>query len=187
MKFATFYAFSTENQHRPPEEVAGLLKLFDEYLDDIKSLMHKNYRIKFLGDLSYFSDELQYKMRDAEETSKDNDRLTCLLAVNYGGRAEIVNAALQLIQDGVAPGDLTEEVFARRLYTGDFPDFDLLIRPGGEKRLSNFLLWQSAYAEFVFMDDLLFPDFNREHLLNAVRAFSARERRFGKVGELTGQ
>jgi undecaprenyl diphosphate synthase len=173
---ATFYAFSTENQKRPEKEVDGLMKLFSQYLGDIKNL-NKNAKFRFLGDLSYFGEELREKMYKAEAETAQNNGITCCLAVNYGGRAEIVNAVRSAVKQNVT---VTEENFSEFLYTAGLPELDLLIRTGGEKRISNFLLWQAAYAEFYFTNTL-WCDFREKEIDAALEDFAGRDRRFGRV------
>jgi undecaprenyl diphosphate synthase len=178
--YATFYAFSTENKTRPKDEVEALLKLFDDYLDDIREMDAKNARLKFIGDLSFFSDSTREKMLEAEDATKDNTGFTCCLALNYGGRDEILHAVKRIVTEGCNLSALNEETFADYLYTKDLPDVDLIIRTAGEQRLSNFLIWQAAYAEYYYTDTL-FPDFGKKELDNALEEFSERGRRFGKI------
>jgi len=161
LQYVTFYAFSTENRKRPKDEVDALISLFDEYLDDIRKMSDKNVRLRFLGDLDFFSPKTQEKMRDAESATKDNTGLNCSLAVNYGGRDEILHAVRRLTAEGCALAQLSEETFERYLYTAGMPDVDLIIRTGGELRTSNFLIWQAAYAEYVCAD-VLWPDFGKK-------------------------
>jgi undecaprenyl diphosphate synthase len=178
--YATFYAFSTENKKRPKDEVEALLKLFDEYLDDIREMDSKNVRLRFIGDLNFFSDSTRIKMLEAENATKDNTGFTCCLALNYGGRDEILHAVRRLVTEGCNLSALNEETFGDFLYTKDMPDVDLVIRTGGEQRLSNFLIWQAAYAEYVYTD-VLFPDFGKKDLEKALTEFAERNRRFGGV------
>ncbi len=184
IKNITFYAFSTENWKRPKDEVDAIIELFREYIVDVRNYIGEEVRVLFLGDKSIFDEDLQKKMTDLEEDTKDNHEMTMLLAINYGGRDEIVHAS-RLIAQKVAAGeisadDITEEMFGEYLYTKDVPDVDLMIRPSGELRLSNFLIWQSAYAEFYFTD-VLWPDFVPEELEKALVSFAGRSRRFGGV------
>ena len=176
--FLTVYTLSTENWSRPKEEVDYLMNLLSEYLDDVKKHEKENIRLCFLGDKTPLRDDLKKKIIDIEQRSAKNDGITVNLALNYGGRDEIVRAARRLAAQGVRPEDITEETFASALDTAGIPDPDLLIRPSGELRLSNFLLWQSAYTEFVFMD-VLWPDFSPADLNDAILQFSRRSRRFG--------
>ncbi|MGN0665112.1 MAG: polyprenyl diphosphate synthase [Huintestinicola sp.] len=184
IKYATFYAFSTENWSRPQEEVKELMKLFDEYLKDAFQFSGKKIRIKFLGDKSPFPDSLREKMIRLERESAEYDEMTVLLAMNYGGRDDITHAARKIAElaanGDIKPSDVDESLVSGLLYTGGIPDADLIIRPSGELRLSNFLLWQAAYAELYFAD-VLWPDFNRKELDKAIEAYSHRSRRFGGV------
>lgn len=185
IKYLTVYAFSTENWSRPMEEVGALMRLFKEYLEEaLRDFMDENIRVRFIGDVSAFPEELRELIREVEEASAPKTGMVLNLAMNYGGRAEITRAAKAFAQDvaqGKAkPEDLTEEGFSRYLYTGGQPDPDLIIRPSGEERLSNFLLWQSAYAEFVYFD-ILWPDFKTKDLDQAIAIYSSRQRRFGGV------
>ena len=179
------YVFSTENWSRPKDEVDSIMKLFRNYLDDVDNYRSENIRIRFLGDLSVFDEPMQAKMADIRETSRDNTGLTLNLAVNYGGRSELTMAAAKLASDAVKglirPEEITQQALADRLYTQGEPDVDLVIRPSGEYRLSNFLIWQCAYAEYVFMDEILWPDFRPADLDRALEEFQHRSRRFGGV------
>jgi undecaprenyl diphosphate synthase len=178
LSHVTFYAFSTENQKRPKDEIEALLKLFDEYLDDIREMDDKNARLRFIGDLGFFPESTQKKMREAEEATAKNTGLTCALALNYGGRNEILHAVGKIISEG--KNVYSEEDFGAYLYTAGMPDVDLIIRTGGERRISNFLIWQAAYAEYVYTDTL-WPDFGKKELEKALKEFSERSRRFGNV------
>jgi undecaprenyl diphosphate synthase len=184
IKCVSFYAFSTENWKRSSEEVNAIMKLFNEYLDDVKEIFDEQIRVIFLGDKSALSDMLREKMLKLEHDTKDFKRMTLLLAINYGGRDEIVHAskliAEKVRKNEISPDDITEEYFEKFLYTAGMPDVDLLIRPSGELRLSNYLIWQTAYAEYYFTD-VLWPDFKPEHLDEALRAYAQRGRRFGGV------
>ncbi|MCL1823467.1 MAG: polyprenyl diphosphate synthase [Oscillospiraceae bacterium] len=180
LQCVTFYAFSTENAKRPQDEVSALIKLFDEYLDDIRKMNDKNVRLRFLGELSFFPEKTRMKMFDAENATKNNTGLQCSLALNYGGRSEIIHAVQNLMANDCGSVQLTEETFGKYLYTSGLPDVDLIIRTGGEKRISNFLLWQAAYAEYIFTD-VLWCDFGKSDLEAAIREFSERNRRFGKI------
>lgn len=180
----TFYAFSTENWSRPKDEVDSLMKLFCSFMDEMMKLNSKNIRLRFIGNRKPLPQEVKDKMEEAEAMSADNTGMWCCIAFNYGGREEIVNGArraAELYKAGEIDLDsLDEKLFSSFLYTGDLPDVDLIIRPSGEKRLSNFLTWQSAYAEFVFMD-VLWPDFTERDLISALTEYGERERRFGGV------
>lgn len=180
----TFYAFSTENWSRPKEEVDSLMKLFCSFMDEMMKLDSKNIRIRFLGNREGLPKEVLEKMEAAEKMYSDNTGMWCCIAFNYGGREEILKgvkkAAAEYKNGNLDLADLNEERFSSYLYTKDLPDVDLVIRPSGEKRLSNFLIWQTSYAEFVFMD-VLWPDFKEQHLIEALMEFGKRNRRFGGV------
>lgn len=181
VKYATVYVFSTENWNRSKEEVDGLMALLQRRIDDVtEGFNTQNIRLKHLGNLEKLPDSVARRVQKAIDITKNNTGLTLGLAFNYGGRADIVQAAKHLIRDGVAADSIDEELFGSYLYTGGIPDVDLLIRPGGELRLSNFLLWQSAYAEFYFTD-VLWPDFDKTELDKSLIAFSNRQRRFGRL------
>ncbi len=184
VKYLTLYAFSTENWSRPAEEVGALMSLFHDYLEEaLRDFMDENIRVRFIGDVSAFSPELQKLIHEVEEASSVKTGMVLNLAMNYGGRAEIVRAAERYagdVKSGKASGELTEKVFDSYLYTAGQPDPDLIIRPSGEKRISNFLLWQCAYSEFVYFD-ILWPDFKPADLDEAIRVYSSRQRRFGHV------
>ena len=168
----TVYSFSTENWSRPPDEVAGLMRMFGERIDaETPELDREGVRMRFVGRRDRIGDELCGRMEWAEERTADNDRITLFVCFDYGGRTEIVEAARGF--DGE-----TEEDFRRRLYAPEMHDPDLLIRTSGEKRISNYLLWQCAYSEFVFRDEL-WPDFTREAFEAALAEFADRRRRFG--------
>ena len=183
VEYLTVYAFSTENWKRSAEEVAGIMKLLGAYLREALADMEKNHvRFKFFGDLSRLSPELGKLCQQAEQTSSAYHDVQVNFCLNYGGRDEIVRAARQAAQDVVEgklqPEDITEACFADYLYSKDVPDPELIIRPSGEMRTSNFLLWQSAYSEYVFMD-VLWPDFGPNHLDEAISEYHRRNRRFG--------
>lgn len=183
----TVYGFSTENWKRPEQEVSLLMALIKEYLQKNVQYMHEhNVRIRFIGHIQGLSDELQTIISDSELLTKNNTGLTLQLAINYGGRDEIVRTVQELTQsvlDGqLAVQDITEQYISDHLYTQEFSDVDLLIRPSKDYRISNFLLWQLAYAEFWFTD-LHWPDFTKKTLLEAVAAYQKRERRFGGLQE----
>jgi len=179
----TAYAFSTENWKRPTDEVSLLMRLFSEFLDsEIDELHKKNVQIRFIGKVDELDIELQHKVEKAQNYTGENTGLIFNLAVNYGGRAEIVRC-VQIIGEKIAKGemlpqDITENSINNNLYTADLPDPDLIIRPSGDFRVSNFLLWQSAYTEYWFTD-IYWPDFKPEHLMEAIVDYQKRERRFG--------
>lgn len=179
----TVYAFSTENWKRPDEEVSYIMKLMNEYLSkNLLELHEHNVRLHFIGDLHRLSPSLRQAFADAEQRMAENTGLLLNVAVNYGGRLELTQAMQRLaidVRDGrLSPQDITEDTVAAYLYTAPENDVDLLIRPGADKRVSNFLLWQIAYAEFWYTD-LCWPDFTKETLIEAILAFQGRERRFG--------
>ena len=181
----TLYAFSTENWKRPRDEVGTLFSLVVEYFNrEISELHEKGVRIRVLGDISCVPQKARAALMRAEDITHDNSGLKLNLAINYGARAELVRAAKALAEDvsngGMAPDAIDEAAVSSRLYTSGQPDVDLLIRTGGEMRLSNFLLYQSAYAELLFTDTL-FPDFDKAHYLDAIREFQGRSRRFGAI------
>ena len=182
VEYLTVYAFSTENWKRSADEITGIMRLLRRYLEEALADMEKNrVRFKFFGDLSKLSPELQALCRNAENRSADFD-VQVNFCLNYGGRDEIVHAVKGFMAD-VAAGraraeELTEEVLSRYLYSAGVPDPELIIRPSGEQRTSNFLLWQSAYSEYVFMD-VLWPDFSAEDLDRAIEEYHRRNRRFG--------
>ncbi|MCS7220292.1 MAG: isoprenyl transferase [Anaerolineae bacterium] len=181
IKVLTIYAFSTENWARPPEEVQGLMRLLNETIQRQLPELHRNgVQIRHSGRLSGIDPSLQEQIRAAVELTQHNDRIILNVAFNYGGRAEILDAIRHLMADGVRPEELTEELFSRYLYTGGLPDPDLIIRTGGEYRLSNFLIWQAAYAEY-YATPTFWPDFDKEELRKALLEYARRERRFGKV------
>ncbi|MCM1165619.1 MAG: isoprenyl transferase [Lachnospiraceae bacterium] len=184
VKCATFYAFSTENWRRPPDEINGIMELLRRYLKDIRKSADENIRIIILGDTEPFDEDIREELADIMQTSKDNTGFIVGIALNYGGRAEICNA-VKKISEKCASGelssdDITEELIEKNLYTSEMPPLDLVIRPSGEQRLSNFLIWQAAYAEFVFMD-VLWPDFTKKDLEYAVGEYAGRNRRFGGI------
>jgi len=177
VKYITVYAFSTENWKRSKEEVDDLMNLLREYLGKIEEdIAGKNIRAKIIGDKKRLDLDIQEKIRELEEKTKDCTALTFQIALNYGGRDEIVNAVNSIINDNVK--EISEEIFERYLYTVNAPDPDLIIRTAGEKRISGFLLWQCAYSEFVWTD-VLWPDFNEKDLDIAIEEFNKRIRKFG--------
>lgn len=182
VEYLTVYAFSTENWKRSADEVSGIMRLLRRYLEEALADMEKNkVRFKFFGDLTRLSPDLQQLCRNAENRSADYD-VQVNFCLNYGGRDEIIHAVKRCLADAAAgtlqPEALTEETFSHYLYSDGVPDPELIIRPSGEERISNFLLWQSAYSEYVFMD-VLWPDFTPEHLDRAIEEYHRRNRRFG--------
>jgi len=177
----TVYAFSTENWGRPEDEVHGLLGILEETIRREVPELHKNgVRLRHLGRLNGISAEMQQAVQTAIELTKNNKRITLNVAFNYGGRAEILDAIRKMIVDRVPPEKVDEALFASYLYTADLPDPDLIVRTAGEMRLSNFLIWQAAYAEY-YSTPTFWPDFDKQELYNALLAFSQRQRRFGKL------
>lgn len=177
--YATLYTFSTENWQRPEADIQGLLQLVDAELEDMVSEMHRHHiKLKHIGHRDQFPHHLQAKIDWALDLTSDNKDMTVCVALDYGGRQEIVDTIRQLAHHEIPPESLDEATFESYLNTAGLPDVDLVIRTGGEIRLSNFLLWQSAYAEFYFTK-VLWPDFNSEELDKALKAFSQRRRRFG--------
>ena len=187
VKFLTVFAFSSENWNRPETEIRRLMELFLQALDkEIASLHKNNVRVRFIGDLTAFSTEMQHKMGQAEQLTGNNDQLYFNIACNYGGRWDITQACKALSRD-VEQGtlraeDIDETMLSSYLSLAGMPDPDLLIRTGGEQRLSNFLLWQMAYCELYF-SDILWPDFDDQSLATAIKAFRHRERRFGRTSD----
>jgi undecaprenyl diphosphate synthase len=173
------YAFSTENWARPPDEVESIMELMDETIDrELPDLAKQGVRTRFFGRRDRIPAELQEKMASLEEKTAHLERLQLWIAFDYGGRAELVEAARALVEEGVDAAAVSEEALAERLYAPELPDPDLVIRTSGEQRISNFLLWQSAYAELVF-DETLWPDFGDDRLRAAVEEYARRARRFG--------
>ena len=185
IKHLTLYAFSTENWTRPPEEVSALMKYFKDYLEEaLRDFLDDTVKIKFIGDISAFPDELRELMEENERVSKDRSGMVLNLAMNYGGRSEIVYACRKIAKMAangeISPENIDEKLISDNIYTAGQPDPDFIIRPSGEYRTSNFLLWQSAYAEY-YIDDVLWPDYTKEHLNKALLEYSKRNRRFGGV------
>ncbi len=179
VKYLTVYALSTENlSRRPKEELDGLFGLFRKYFEvNIKKLYAENARVKIIGDIAALPEDIARLLYDGEKNSPENAEFTLVFAINYGGRGEIVNAVNRAVEAGKKVG---EEEFSSLLYTYGVPDPDLIIRTGGELRVSNFLIWQAAYSEFYFTD-VLFPDFSDKQFDKALKDYSERERRFGSV------
>ena len=180
VKYLTVYAFSTENWNRKKEEVEFLMGLLAKTLLNELDDMHKeNVRIRFLGDLTKLSKNLVDIVKNAENKTKDNTGVNLNIAFNYGSRDEITNALKAIVQEGLKSEDITEDTISNHLYTKDIPDPDLLIRTGGEKRISNYLLWQLAYSE-IYVTDAYWPEFDENELSKAIVEFEHRNRRFGK-------
>jgi undecaprenyl diphosphate synthase len=177
----TLYAFSTENWERPKKEVNTLMKLFLETArEKVPELNERGARLRFLGRRDGLPESVLEALAEAEELTAGNESLDVYIALNYGGRAEIVDATRRIVADGLSPEDVDESTFARYLYAPDVPEVDLVIRTSGELRVSNFLLWQIAYAEF-YVTDTLWPDFSAEEFLRALESFASRSRRRGGV------
>lgn len=177
----TVYAFSTENWGRPESEIKGLLNILEDTIDrELDELHAKGVQLRHIGELSALSERLQEKVQGAIELTKDNERLILNLAWNYGGRQEIVHAVREIVRGGVSPEEIDETLVARHLFTAGLPDPDLIIRTSGEMRVSNFLIWQGAYAEY-YVTPTFWPSFDREELVKALEIFGQRERRYGLV------
>jgi undecaprenyl diphosphate synthase len=181
VKTLTLYAFSTENWGRPEREVKTLMRLFLETArEKVPELNERGARLRFLGRREGLQDSVLEALQEAEQMTADNDSLDVYIALNYGGRAEIVDATRRIVADGLSPEDVNERTFASYLYAPDVPEVDLVIRTSGELRVSNFLLWQIAYAEF-YVTDTLWPDFSAAEFLQAIESFASRSRRRGGV------
>ncbi|AAW40349.1 isoprenyl transferase [Dehalococcoides mccartyi] len=179
VKYVTLYSFSTENWKRPDTEIKGLFGLINDIMSSyIPELVENNVRLKHLGHLDKLPSVLKDKLADLLSRTSRNTGLTLCLAFDYGGRDEIIQAVKKLVKDGLAADKITENVFDGYLYTAGIPEADLVIRTGGEMRLSNFLLWQSAYSELYF-SEVMWPDFGEKEIDNAISAFNQRQRRFG--------
>ena len=184
LKYITVYAFSTENWKRAEDEVNALMLLFQSYIDKYSKIADsENVRVKFLGDLTAFSTKMQKGIQDCIERTKNNTGVTFNIAINYGGRAEMTIAAKRIVEEvqngKLSLEDITEDTISQRLQTLDSPDPELIIRTGGEERLSGFLLWQSVYSELYFTD-VLWPDFDEKELEKAIHEYQNRKRNFGK-------
>jgi len=181
IEMLSVYAFSTENWGRPRAEVDGLMRLFWETIrSDLEKLHRDGVRLRHLGRLQDLSPDIQRAVRDSVELTRNNSRIGLNVCFNYGGRAELVDAIRQIIADGRNPDAITEELISSYLYTRDLPDPDMVIRTAGEMRVSNFLLWQSAYSEY-YATPTLWPDFGREDLREALKSYYQRQRRFGRI------
>jgi len=179
VKYLTLFAFSTENWSRPRREVKGLLRILEEAIDrEIQNLHEEGIKLLHLGRLDRLSESLRQKLQYAIELTKDNTRMTLNIAFDYGGRAEIVDAMRRILDEGIPAQSIDEALLSSYLYTAGLPDPDLIIRTGGEMRLSNFMLWQAAYSEY-YSTPTFWPDFGREEIEKAFIAYSQRERRFG--------
>jgi len=179
--YLTFYTFSTENWKRPAEEVNGLFRLLQDNIDDgLKIAQEKNVRLLHLGKLDKLPRIIRDRTKKALELTKNNTGMTLCLAFNYGSRDEIVEAARSIVRKGIKAEKINEALFSEHLYTAGIPDPDLIIRTGGEMRLSNFLIWQSAYAE-IYFTSVLWPDFDKSEIDKAILTYSKRQRRFGNV------
>ncbi|MCM1003828.1 MAG: isoprenyl transferase [Candidatus Gastranaerophilales bacterium] len=178
IKYLTVYAFSTENWNRKPEEVNFLMDLLGQTLkNELKEMHENNVVISFIGDTTQLSKKLQEILANAVETTKNNTGVNLQIAFNYGSRAEIVKAVKEIVESGEK--EITEETISKHLYTANIPDPDLLIRTGGEMRVSNYLLWQIAYSEFIVLEKF-WPEFNKETLAECIQEFNRRNRRFGE-------
>jgi undecaprenyl diphosphate synthase len=181
IKYLTLYSFSTENWGRPQEEIAGLMRILGDVIErELKKLHEEGVQLRHIGHLEGLSSKLRKKILDAIELTRNNSRLILSLAFNYGGRDEIICAVREIVRDGVKPKDITEELVAKYLFTAGVPDPDLVIRTSGEMRTSNFLIWQSTYAEW-YVTPTLWPDFDKEELRKALMAYGQRDRRFGRI------
>jgi undecaprenyl diphosphate synthase len=181
VEILTIYAFSTENWSRPTEEVQGLMTIIGEVIDrETENLNRNGVQLRHIGRLEGLSENLKQKVLKAIEATQDNDRLILNVAFNYGGRAEIVHAVQRIVEQGLAPEEITEDTFRQFLHTADCPDPDLIIRTAGEMRLSNFLIWQGAYAEY-WSTPTYWPDFDKKHLRQAIEDYGQRVRKFGRV------
>lgn len=180
LKYLTVYAFSTENWKRPQDEIDNIMNLLRDYLKNTESFKDENIKVHFIGDRTPLAEDIKELMLKAEDDSKNATGLTLNIAINYGGRDEIVHAVKKIIAGGIKEEDITEQLISENLYTATQPDPDFIIRPSGEYRLSNYLIWQSAYAEYWF-SDILWPDFKPRHLETAIDDYNKRNRRFGGI------
>jgi undecaprenyl diphosphate synthase len=180
LKYLTVYAFSTENWKRPQDEVNGIMNLLRDYLKDAENFKDENIRVRFIGDLEPLADDIKALIEKNEKGSADATGLNLNIAINYGGRDEITKAVKNIVASGILADSITEDTISQNLYTAGMPDPDYIIRPSGEYRLSNYLIWQSAYAEYWF-SDVLWPDFSPKHLEKAIDDFNHRNRRFGGI------
>ena len=183
IEYLTLYAFSTENWSRPRAEVEGLMRILSEVIDrEMDELSKEGARLMHIGHLDGLSKTLQKKVRQAIELTRENKRITIVLAFNYGGRDEIVHAIKGMLRDKISPEDVDAELVSQYMFTRDIPDPDLVIRTSGELRTSNFLTWQTVYSEWAF-PKVYWPDFSEKHLVEAIKEYNTRERRFGGLEE----
>lgn len=184
VKCATFYAFSTENWKRPPDEVKGIMDLLRRYIKDIRAAAKENIRIIILGDIAALDEDIRLELEDIMQSTVNNNGFIVGIALNYGGQAEITRAVRMISEEcaagRISPENINERLVEQFLYTSEMPPLDLIIRPSGEQRLSNFLIWQAAYAELIFMD-VLWPDFSKKDLESAIKEYTGRSRRFGGI------
>ena len=181
IKYVTLYSFSTENWKRPQDEVSGLLKILGESIEkDSLELHQRGVKIRHLGRLQRLPQQLKLAIKGAVELTKNNTKMTLSLAFDYGGRLEILDAVRGIVDKGIPAQDIDEKLFAGYLYTAGLPDVDLVVRTGGDLRISNFLLWQSAYSEYYFTE-VLWPDFSAQGVEKALMSYSQRQRRFGSL------
>jgi len=179
IEYVTLYAFSTENWRRPEDEVSGIFHILEDIIGDMSEALHENgVRIRHIGSLKELSPSVQESIKTATRLTEKNTDMTLSVALNYGGRAEILEAVRRITAEGLKPEEINEKVFQSRLYTADLPDVDLVIRTGGEMRISNLLIWQTAYSEYYFTP-VLWPVFDVAELEKALQEFSRRQRRFG--------
>jgi len=183
VKYMTIYAFSTENWGRPKEEVDGLMHIVEEVIDrELNELNQEGVQLRHIGHLDALSEQLQVKVLNAMEITRNNDRLILNLAFNYGGRDEIVCAIRNIVSEGIPASEITPEIVSQHMFTAGTPDPDLIIRTSGEMRISNFLIWQGAYSEW-YVTDCLWPDFGREELYMALATYAQRDRRYGRISQ----
>ncbi len=181
IKYVTLYSFSTENWNRPQDEVSGLLKILEESIEqDSLELHQRGVKIRHLGRLQRLPQQFKLAIEWAVELTKNNTKMTLSLAFDYGGRLEILDAVRGIVDKGIPPQNIDEKLFASYLYTAGLPDVDLVVRTGGDLRISNFLLWQSAYSEYYFTE-VLWPDFSAQEVERALASYSQRQRRFGSL------
>ncbi len=183
IKYLTLYAFSTENWSRPKAEINGLMRILSDVIDrELDELNEEGARLVHIGHLDGLSEQLRKKVEYAIDLTKENTRITIVLAFNYGGRDEIIHAIKAMLKDGIEPEKVDETLVSQYMFTRDIPDPDLVIRTSGEKRTSNFLTWQSVYAEWYF-PTVYWPDFDKEELRKAIKVYESRDRRFGGLKE----